>query len=138
MAEIPYPTVPPGRRRVLLVDDEPQLRSTLARMLSFRGFEVEPVASGEAAQTAIARGGIDLLLTDVSLGGPIDGFQLAFWARDRLPGLPMVLMSGMALSEPPLALQNDAAVWMLPKPFSAHDLIAILHSALVATGDGTA
>jgi DNA-binding NtrC family response regulator len=130
--------MPPGRRRVLLVDDEPQLRSTLERILSFRGFEVEPADSAEAAQAAIARGGIDLLLTDVSLGGAMDGFQLAFWARDRLPRLPMVLISGLALSAPPPALQNDAAVWMLPKPFSAHDLIATLHNALQATNDGTA
>jgi DNA-binding response OmpR family regulator len=151
VAEDPYPPVPrsrtppreaeasllPGRHRVLLVDDEPQLRSTLERTLIFHCFEVQTADCGEAAQAALMNGGIDLLLTDVSLGGAMDGFQLAFWARDRLPCLPMVLISGLALFAPPLALKADAAVWLLPKPFSAIDLIAILRNALLATSGAT-
>ena len=131
MAEDPHPALP--RSNVLLVEDEPLLRSTLQRTLEFYGYEVESVEGGMAAQAALACGGFDLLLTDVSLGGAVDGFQLAFWARDRLPGLPMVLISGLALSAPPRALLDDAAVWMLPKPFSAVRLMAILRDALVAT-----
>ena len=147
MAEDQYPALTPrlpprheveaslsrGQRRVLLVEDEPHLRSTLARALALHGYGVEAVEGSVAAQAALACGGIDLLLTDVLLGGALDGFQLAFWARDRLPRLPMVLISGLALSFPPQALLDDAAVWMLPKPFSAAGLMAILRNALALT-----
>jgi hypothetical protein len=45
----------------------------------------------------------------------------------------VVLISGLALSTPPQALLDDAAVWMLPKPFSVVALKAILRRALAAT-----
>jgi two-component system response regulator MprA len=131
VAEDPHPALP--RTRLLLVEDEPLLRSTLERTLVFLGYEVESVEGGVAAQAALACGRFDLLLTDVSLGDAVDGFQLAVWARDRLPGLPVVLISGLALSTPPQALLDDAAVWMLPKPFSVVALKAILRRALAAT-----
>jgi len=134
--EAPHPALP--RTCVLLVEDEPQLSCTLKRTLAFHGYAVESVENGAAAQAALASGGIDLLLTDIALAGSSDGFQLAFWARDRLPGLPMVLIGGVALSAPPQSLLDDAAVWMLPKPFSAIELMAILNRALSATHGASA
>jgi CheY-like chemotaxis protein len=74
----------------------------------------------------------DLLLSDVTLPGAIDGFQLARWARDRHATLPIVLTSGLALSDPPPDLVADPYVRMLAKPFSVSALMAVLAEAQAA------
>lgn len=116
--------------RVLLVEDQPSLRATLERALRLYRYDVKSVENGRQAQDNLAAGRVDVLLTDVSLPGEIDGFALAGWARGFWPRLPIVLISGLALYNPPGALLADPLVCMLPKPFTMAALMGALAELL--------
>lgn len=116
--------------RVLLVEDQDSLRRSLERGLLLHSYEVIAVSTVEDAKAALLRERIDLLLSDVTLHGAGAGFGLAIWARALRPGLPMLLISGMALFFAPAELRADAAVRMLAKPFQIATLMANLAELL--------
>ncbi len=88
-------TVPRGNERLLLVDDEPSVRRSTAKLLTSLGYTVEAMDSGRAALDWLASSdtSIDLLLTDLSMP-QMGGDQLAALVHQRLPDLPIVFMSG--------------------------------------------
>jgi DNA-binding NtrC family response regulator len=116
--------------RVLLVEDQEGLRNSLERGLRLHQYEVLAVATIAEAQAALQSERIDLLLTDVTLPGTSSGFNLAAWARDRRPGLPILLISGMALFFAPPELRDDPAVRLLAKPFQMATLVSNLTELL--------
>ena len=86
---------------VLLVDDEALIRETLAEDLADAGLDVAEAPNAEAAlgaADAAAHGGTGepprVLITDVNLGGGMDGLALAAEARRRWPGVGVVVMTG--------------------------------------------
>ena len=117
---------------VLLVEDQPALRSTLERALRLYRYDVRAVESGPAAQDSFASQPVDILLSDISLAGPINGFELANWARALWPSLPIVLISGLALYDPPPEMLADPRVRMLAKPFTVASLMAVLAELLLS------
>ncbi|HEX5378406.1 MAG TPA: ATP-binding protein [Phenylobacterium sp.] len=107
------------RLRVLLVDDDPDVRIITVQILEEMGCKVTAADSGEAA-LELARRGVpfDAALVDFAMPG-LNGGETARRLRDLEPGLPVVLMSGYA------DLQDLAEAWtgpVLRKPFSSHDL----------------
>jgi two-component system, response regulator PdtaR len=80
--------------RVLLVEDEFLISEMVAESLSQQGFAVQAVANGLDALRHLASAPVDILFTDISLPGGIDGTTLARNAREILPGLPVVYASG--------------------------------------------
>jgi DNA-binding NtrC family response regulator len=109
--------------RLLLVEDQPTLRATLTRALRLNRFEVEAVGTLPAARQCLTEQSFDVLLSDVSLENSDDGFVLAQWTRTNWPSMPIVLMSGLALHDPPKDLASDPAIRMLPKPFPVATLV---------------
>jgi len=115
--------VPPGLR-VLLVEDEPEVRTVVTTFLRTLGCEVDAVANAELALAELATDGAGpgygLLLTDIALGPGLRGTQLAVLAQQREPGLSVLLMSGYS-SE--LLDANEASAWeLLRKPFTREEL----------------
>ena len=81
--------------RVLVVEDEYLIRLTLVEALSDEGYTVDEAESGDAALPIITGGpAIDMLLTDIQLPGTLDGRRLAEQARQHVPGLPVLFMTG--------------------------------------------
>jgi len=111
----------PAGLRVLLVEDEPEVRAVVATFLKMLGCEVNAVATAELALAELAAdAGYGLLLSDIALGAGLRGTQLAAQAQIRLPGLPVLLMSGYS-SE--LLNAEEASAWeLLRKPFTREDL----------------
>ncbi|AMY07897.1 Blue-light-activated protein [Luteitalea pratensis] len=95
VAPVEARTFPGGHETVLLVEDREAVRRVAHRFLSRRGYRVIEAESAEQAlEVAEAHAGeIDLLLSDVILGG-MDGYALAIALTARQPGLRVVLMSG--------------------------------------------
>jgi CheY-like chemotaxis protein len=85
--------VPP--RTILIVEDEFLIRMMLAETLQDEGFEV---AEAGTAADAIAllhdKSEIALLITDLTLPGSMDGMELARWARQFRPELPIIYVTG--------------------------------------------
>jgi CheY-like chemotaxis protein len=80
--------------RVLLVEDEFLISEMVAESLSGQGFSVRAVSNGIDALQHLAVAPVDILFTDISLPGGIDGTTLARKARELLPDLPVVYASG--------------------------------------------
>ena len=81
--------------KVLVVEDEFLVRFTLAEALSDEGFQVLEADTGDAALPILhGHGDISLLLTDIQLPGTMNGHVLAAKARERLPDLPVIFVTG--------------------------------------------
>ena len=92
---------------MLLVDDEPLVRQPLAEQLRDAGFAVTEAATAGAALAALD-GTHDVLVTDLTMPGGMDGRALIRAAQARRPGLPAVLLTGYAGDEPGPDGQADA------------------------------
>jgi len=106
--------------RVLLVDDERDLRSAMVRYLTISGFAVTEAANGEAAIAAIDAGPcFHFLLTDLQLPD-VDGIEVARHARSISPTIWIALITGWPLeSDDPRVQQIDH---VLLKPVNLAEL----------------
>ena len=112
------------------------MRNTLERALRLNRYVVSSVANGDEAKRSLTDDLADILLSDVSVGGSVNGFELAHWARELWPALPIVLISGLALYDPPVNLMTDPSVRMLAKPFNTAALMAVLAELLTLQSSG--
>ncbi|MDA8523413.1 response regulator [Acidovorax sp. NCPPB 4044] len=116
---------------VLLVDDEPGVRTTVAEALREQGYRVlEAVDGPEALETLRAGGPLDLLLTDVGLPGGMNGRQVADAGRALRPGLPVLFITGYAEQAVIGDRDLDPGMGVLTKPFDLDVLAARVASAL--------
>jgi signal transduction histidine kinase len=116
------------KRRILLVDDDVQVRSAAASLLEELGHEVVVLAAGPEAIGLLAQDkGFDLVLADFAMPG-MTGAELATRAAAMQPGLRVLLMTGYADAA---ALPENAPV--LRKPFTLSDLAYAVGYALRAT-----
>lgn len=109
-------------RKVLVVEDETLLASTLVELLSDEGCEVELAGDGLEAEAAMAAGRFALVLLDCGLPAGPSGLELlARWRADGRPE-PVILMSGNHQH----AEEALGAQAFLAKPFSFSDLLSLL------------
>jgi DNA-binding response OmpR family regulator len=80
--------------RVLFVDDEPGIRTTLSAILQMHGFDVTTRGSVAEALSSIQREEFDVLLTDLNIGQPADGFTLVSAMRRTQPEAVNVIITG--------------------------------------------
>jgi len=112
--------------RVLLVEDQAEVRETSQQLLELLGCQVEAVPSAEAAAAALKASRFTVMMTDISLPGR-NGLELARDAGTLQPGIKVVLSSGYA--QPPVAggALEGLATWNLPKPYGLVELEALLN-----------
>ena len=79
--------------RILIVDDEEELASTLAERLGLRGFEVETATSGTEALKLARLSDFNVVIADVKMPG-IDGLDLMAEIKRDDPELPVILLTG--------------------------------------------
>ena len=117
----------PERKTVLVVDDEPGVRTVAALSLRKRGFEVLEASSGPQALD-ISRhpdAAFDVLLSDVRMPG-MNGFELAMTLRAERPAVSLVLMSGY-VDDDQLRHRIDAAgIPLIEKPFRPAELADLI------------
>ena len=115
---------PAERAHILLADDNADMRDYVRRLLASR-YEVEVVADGEAALSAIARRKPDLVLSDIMMPR-LDGMELVSRLRadPQTNTLPIILLSARAGEESRVEGMQAGADDYLIKPFSARELLA--------------
>ncbi len=111
-----------GLASVLVVEDEPLVRDYVSDILGQSGFEVLSAATGEEALSRIAEGGVSAVVSDVSMPGTVDGFELARRVREESPRTGVVLVSGVI--EPHAHLPGG--VLFLTKPVRASTLLRLV------------
>ncbi|GIL38081.1 response regulator [Roseiterribacter gracilis] len=122
-----------GHARIVLADDNADMRDYVRRILAGRGYEVEAVGDGEAALLAIQARKPDLVLSDVMMP-VLNGFQLLRAVRADLAtaDVPVVLLSARAGEEATIEGLDAGADDYLVKPFSARELLARVSATLQA------
>lgn len=115
-------TVPPGLR-VLLVEDDVEVRNVVRTFLEAMRCEVAVAASGEQALLLLDPDrGFELLLTDIALGAGMRGTELAARAQRRAPGIAVLLMSGFSAELLDADRESPASWELLRKPYTRAEL----------------
>jgi CheY-like chemotaxis protein len=107
--------------RVLVVDDEPIVRESVAMMLRHLGHVVQTAGGGEQALDLVGSNDFDLALADFKMPG-MNGFELAREMGKQKPEMPFILMTGCVLAD---KLPQEIRL-LLPKPFSITRLREVL------------
>jgi DNA-binding NtrC family response regulator len=109
-----------GAEKILLVDDEKNLRDVIFIYLEQMGYKVMAADSAEAAQKIWSdQGGrFDLLLTDMVMPGGLSGLELGALLRAEKPGLKIILSSGYSEELADAGVVEEKGFKFLHKPFS--------------------
>ena len=118
----------PPRVRVLVVDDEPQIRKALSVNLRARGYDVELAADGEQALQMAAAHHPDIVLLDLGLPG-LDGTEVIRGLRGWT-GVPIIVLSVREAERDKVAALDAGADDYVTKPFGMDELLARLRAAL--------
>ena len=119
-------TVAPTVTRILVVDDEQPLGELVASWLNASGFEAHYESSPEAALQQVAVFAPQALVTDVELGGSIDGIELASRVLFQSPDIKIVFMAGYSGR---MTTLQQRGMTVLAKPFRREELLAAFTSA---------
>jgi CheY-like chemotaxis protein len=111
--------------RLLIVDDEPNIRSSISEILTEVGYQVRSAPDGRAALAEIRREAPEVLLSDLSMPG-MSGSELLLLVRREFPQIRLVAMSGAYSGEEiPNGVPADA---FYPKSASVEQLLEIMSS----------
>jgi two-component system, cell cycle sensor histidine kinase and response regulator CckA len=111
--------------KVLVVDDDEQIREVLSDMLSLDGHITTACADGYAAIKSLEKQAFDVMITDLGMPG-MSGLDLAGIAHEQFPAMPIAMITGwgMQLNQEEIAMKGVLAV--LPKPFHMKDVKSLV------------
>jgi two-component system, NtrC family, response regulator AtoC len=115
-------------RRVLVVDDEENLRLMLRTLLRKGGYDVEVAASGHEALARLEQGGIDFVLTDLRMPR-MGGLELLREAQSRGTSATFVVMSAYGSLDLAVDAMKAGAYDYISKPFKPDEIILTLRKA---------
>lgn len=121
-----------GKGHILVVDDEPNVLVTYRLILQQQGYQASAALSSEEARACLKKGGVDLLLCDLSLEKQQSGFDVIDYGRALDPDMQVVLLTGYASIE-----ANDRAeregIPVLFKPIDIQQLLEMISDLLRKT-----
>ncbi|MCH7820192.1 MAG: response regulator [Candidatus Marinimicrobia bacterium] len=116
--------------RILVVDDDPESRDILKRLLTLSDYEVESVKGGEEAVELLKRAEFKLVLTDLVMPG-MDGIKLLSHVKSHYPDISVIIVTGRASNESKKEALEIGVEGLLSKPFTRDQLLAIVSEALI-------
>jgi PAS domain S-box-containing protein len=126
-----------GKPRILVVEDNEDVRELAESMLGAAGYAVVSAPSGEQALKLFEDGDpVDLVFTDVLMPGGMNGLQLADQVRQRRPGTPILITTGY-MDELPSAAQAQR-LDILSKPYRQEELLSRVRAILPGPRAGRA
>lgn len=116
--------------RILVIDDDPDIRAVLGWSLKSAGYEVALAADGREGLKAYRTQPADLVITDLYMPNQ-DGLETIHELDQRYPRPVIIAMSGRAIAGTMLAIaRNLGAIQILQKPFSIDDVLQAVTKAL--------
>ena len=117
--------------RVLVIDDEPLIASLVCTVLEEEGYEPTCICSASEALAELeGEDSYDVVITDIDLGGPVDGFELARRARAHRPDAAVIYISGAAAAR--VNSERVLGAKFVGKPFTPYHLAEVLRMTLSA------
>jgi DNA-binding response OmpR family regulator len=114
--------------RVLVIDDQRDVRAMICMVLRVNHFQVSEAGSAEAGLQMFAASDFDIAIVDVFLQDA-SGFDVIAIMREKRPDLPVIAISGMTSLEVASYSAELSNVVCLQKPFRPHDLIGAIKKA---------
>ncbi|MBV8083593.1 MAG: GAF domain-containing protein, partial [Chloroflexi bacterium] len=118
------------RHRILLVDDEADVRFTLSKVLETEGFDVTAAAGAADAMRLIERERFDAVVADMQLADGGDGFEVCRHARERDPEAVTIILTAYASFESAVAAVREQVSNYLGKPTDIRELKLAITSAI--------
>src|SRR5438132_4323844 len=126
------PAVPDAPRqppRILIVDDQRNMRTTTALVLRQKGYQVSEAESGEVALSRLLAEPFDVVLTDLKMA-PLDGLAVLRGALEVSPSTQVIVMTGYSTVESAVEAMQLGAYDYLSKPFKESELLLRVQRAL--------
>jgi CheY-like chemotaxis protein len=108
-------------KRILVVDDDPDIRQVLQDRLNAYGYAVETAIDGLEALDALQRGDYDGMILDIRMP-KVDGLEVLRRTRESHPGLPVIMITASKVKESDDQAINAGAQDLLLKPFDVAQL----------------
>lgn len=121
------PAYPLGK--ILVVDDQRNMRTTLAMMLRSGGYDVEEAENGERGREIGGTGAYDVVITDLRMGD-YDGIDVLRAIKEAQPMTEVIVMTAYGTIESAVAAMRSGAFDYLQKPFSEQELIVKVSKAM--------
>ena len=118
--------------RILVIDDQADVRAMIAMVLRIHHFEVVEAAGAASGLKAFDEAAFDLAIVVIFLSGS-NGYEVIVAMRERVPHLPIVAISGMTALGFVAENSELANVVGLQKPFRPNELMAAIQKALTAS-----
>jgi len=115
---------------VLIVDDEPNIRRMVGALLASEGYEVREAPDGARGVALAVESEPDLALVDLMMPGELDGMGVLTAFREKVPDVPVVMMSGRAGLSDAVRATKLGAFTFLEKPLTPEGVLLALASAL--------
>lgn len=120
-------------RRILVIDDDKDVRAMISIVLRVNRFEVVEAASASAGLQAFAESTFDVVIVDIFLQGA-NGFDVIAAMRERVPDLPVIATSGIATVHLVSQSAETATIARLQKPFRPNQLVGAIAAARELVG----
>lgn len=117
------------RARILVVDDEPSIRTVLKAHLSRDGHEVLVAPGGAEAVALLSTEPVDLVISDLKMPG-MDGMELLAWCAREQPGLPVIVITAHGTIDTAVEATKHGAIAFLEKPITLQKLLRAVEQAL--------
>jgi DNA-binding NtrC family response regulator len=117
------------KRRVLIIEDDGNMRDMLAVSLQRRDFEAVCCDGATAAFGAVSEGKFDVVVTDINMRGT-DGIEVCRQLAHSHPDLPVIVITAFGSMDAAIGALRAGAVDFLPKPFELEALAAAIDKAL--------
>jgi two-component system response regulator FlrC len=112
--------------KILVVEDDPNLREAIVDSLMLKGHQVHDVCNGIEAIKVIAQSSLDIVLTDINMP-QMDGLQLLAHVKKNQPWLPIILMTAYGdVGQAVKAMQIGANDYLM-KPFEVQELLGVMN-----------
>ena len=115
--------------KILLVEDEKNLRKTLSFMLREAGYEVKEAADGSSAQKAISDSDYDVVITDLVLGS-VDGLEVLRYTKENTPLTEIIVITAFGTVETAVEAIKAGAYDYIRKPISNDELLIKISKAV--------
>jgi len=126
-----------NKGRVLVVDDEVDVRKSVRLILTKAGYDVDEAEDPEAGVTLVKSGGnrlpLNAIITDLSMP-TVNEIIVIPYLHSQFPGCPIIVLSGSKMMQRSAKLFKDAGVEFLTKPINQDQLVGAVNKAVTKSG----